>query len=166
MSPLFCWACKMIVKDHIEEILESFVEERGFFVVELKISPVNKISVLVDSMDGITIDECVEISRAIEGSLDREKEDFELEVSSPGLSEPLQVIQQYEKNIGRELDILLKDEPKKVKGELRSVNGNSIQIEAQKKVKVEGKKKKQLIRETRDIDINNIKTAKVIVTFK
>ena len=166
MSPLFCWACKMIVKEHIEQILESFVKERGFFVVELKISPGNKISVLVDSMDGITIDECVEISRAIEGSLDREKDDFELEVSSPGLSEPLRVIQQYEKNIGRELDILFNDEQKKVKGKLRSVNGESIQIEAQKKIKVEGKKKKQLITETRDIDRNNIKKSKVIVTFK
>jgi ribosome maturation factor RimP len=156
----------MINKEYIEGILESFVEERGFFVVNLNISTSNKITVLIDSMEGITIDECVEISRAIEGSLDREKEDFELQVSSPGLSEPLRVIQQYEKNVGRELEILLDSEDKKLKGKLLGVEGDNIKVEAQQKVKVEGKKKKQLIIETKDININNIKTAKILISFK
>jgi ribosome maturation factor RimP len=156
----------MINKEYIEGILESFVEERGFFVVNLNISTSNKISVLIDSMEGITIDECVEISRAIEGSLDREKEDFELQVSSPGLSEPLRVIQQYEKNVGRELEILLDSEDKKLKGKLLGVEGDNIKVEAQQKVKLVGKKKKQLIIETKDININNIKTAKILISFK
>ena len=156
----------MIVKEQIEEILKSFIDEKGFFVVNLKISPGNKIAVLVDSMDGITIDECVEISRAIEGALDREKEDFELEVSSPGLSEPLSVISQYRKNIGRELNILLSEGSKTIKGELVRVDGDIITIKVQEKIKVEDKKKKELVSETKDIDIKNIKTAKVVVSFK
>ncbi len=156
----------MIVKEHIEQILKPFVEERDYFVVELKISTGNRISVLVDSMKGITIAECVEISRAIEGSLDREKEDFELEVSSPGLSEPLRVVQQYQKNIGRELGILLKDDSKKIKGKLLDVVNDKIKIEFQQKVKIEGKKNKQLVTETKEIEINDINTAKVIISFK
>jgi ribosome maturation factor RimP len=115
-------------------------------------------------MKGITIEECVEFSRAIEHNLDREAEDFELEVSSPGLSTSLLVPQQYVKNIGRELNVLTTDN-KKIKGLLISADEKGIVIEEEQKVKVEGQQKKSIKKIEQTIAFDNINKALVVIKF-
>lgn len=154
----------MISKQKIESLIAEKMSSGDYFIVSLDISTSNRIKLIVDSMKGITIDECVEFSRAIEHNLDRETEDFELEVSSPGLSMPLKVHQQYIKNIGRELDILTRDNIK-IKGLLKQVGENSILIEEQKKIKVEGQKQKVLTKIEQTVAFDNINKALVIIKF-
>ena len=95
----------MIEKEQILELIKDLVDEKEYFIVQLDISKTNKISLFVDSIKGININECVELSRKIERGLSREKEDFEVIVSSPGLDSPFKVPQQYTKNIGREVKV-------------------------------------------------------------
>ncbi len=135
------------------------------FLVDIKISKTNKIEVFIDSFKGMAIDKCIEISRFIESNLDRDKEDFELYVSSPGLDKPFKVIEQYKKNINKEVEILTnKDE--KIKGTLTEVNNNEIIVNEIKKVKKEGHKKKQTEHFTYKLNINDIKSTKVKILFK
>jgi len=154
----------MISKQKIESLIAEKMSSGDYFIVSLDISTSNRIKLIVDSMKGITIEECVEFSRAIEHNLDREAEDFELEVSSPGLSMPLTVHQQYIKNIGRELDILTSDNIK-IKGLLKQVGEKSILIEEQKKIKVEGQKQKVLTKIEQTVAFDNINKALVIIKF-
>jgi ribosome maturation factor RimP len=154
----------MISKEKVESLIADKIASGDYFIVSLDISTSNKIKLIVDSMNGITIKECVAFSRAIEHNLDREVEDFELEVSSPGLSTPLKVKQQYVKNIGRDLNILTNDN-KKIKGLLKQVGENDIIIEEEQKTKVEGQKKKIITKVDQTIAIDNINKALVILKF-
>ena len=99
----------MIERNRIEELIDQKLEGTEFFLVELKINIANKIDVFIDGMKGVTIKDCVGISRHIESSLDREEQDFELNVSSPGAEESFKVLKQYEKNIGRKLIVSTHD---------------------------------------------------------
>ena len=154
----------MISKETIEELIAEKLLGGEYFVVSLDISTSNKIKLVVDSIQGITIEECVAFSRLIEHNLDREVEDFELEVTSPGLTTPLTVRQQYVKNVNQDLDILLEDGAR-IKGTLTRVNENGIIILEEKRVKVEGKKKKQLIKQEHTIDFSIIKSACIVIKF-
>ncbi|MGD2033724.1 MAG: ribosome assembly cofactor RimP [Bacteroidales bacterium] len=154
----------MIEKEKILELINDLIEERDHFIVRLDISTGNSISLLVDNMKGIRVNECVEISRAIERGLDREKEDYDLTVSSPGLDAPFRVLQQYTKNIGREVKVLWKD-GRKMTGKLIEANENAFMIEEKKKVKVEGKKKKQTVVQNHSILLNDVKEVKVVIKF-
>ncbi|TVR73547.1 MAG: ribosome assembly cofactor RimP [Marinilabiliales bacterium] len=154
----------MIGKEKIQELVCRHTEGTGLFLVDIHVSPSNSIRVLADSKEGITLEECVQLSRAIESSLDREAEDFNLEVSSPGLSEPLKVIPQYEKNIGRELEVLSVD-GKKIRGRLTGLSGKGVIIE--QLVKIKGDKKKPEIKPVKsELGFDSIKTAKLVITFK
>src|SRR5665213_3445944 len=95
----------MMSASHIREIAEKKVTENKSFLVDVTVSASNKIKVTIDNFEGLAIDECVNMSRWIESQLDRDTEDFELEVSSPGLDQPFKVIRQYQKNIGKEVDV-------------------------------------------------------------
>ena len=155
----------MIDKKDIKEIIESFIEEKKAFIVELKVSSSNKINIEIDSNEGFSINDCVEVSRLIESKLDREKEDFELEVASAGLSEPFKVIEQYKKNLGKEVETLT-NEGIKIKGILSSIKDNGFELEESKMVKVEGKKKKQNIVQKHFFFFDQVKTTKIIIKFK
>jgi ribosome maturation factor RimP len=133
----------MITKKQIVELIDSKVKEDGFFIVDVNVKPSNKIEVFIDSDKGVPIEYCVEVSRLIEHSLDREAEDFELQVSSPGIGQPFKVIEQYHKAVGRPLEVLTNDE-RIQKGVLKEVFETGFVIEEEKKVKIEGKKKKEL----------------------
>ena len=154
----------MIGKEKIESLIAEKLNEGNYFVVSLDISTTNKIKLVVDSMDGITIEECVAFSRQIEHNLDREEEDFELEVTSPGLTTPLLVKQQYLKNVGRELKIQL-SEGVQIKGLLQQVNEADIELLVEKRVKVDGKKKKQLVKEEHKIRFADIQSALIVIKF-
>ncbi len=154
----------MITQAKILALIDSLMTENEFFVVSLDISASNKIRLLIDSMKGVQIDDCVKLSRAIEHGLDREVEDFELEVSSSGLDAPFKVRQQYNKNIGREVEVIQKD-GQKIRGLLLIANENSFCIEADKRTKVEGKKRKQLIKEKIDLAYDEVSKVRVVISF-
>jgi ribosome maturation factor RimP len=155
----------MISKENILSLIEEKLSDSEYFIVSLDVSTTNKIKLVIDSMKGITIEECVQFSRLIEHNLDREKEDFELEVASPGLTTPLQVREQYLKNVNRELDFYLKGDNKKISGKLLEVNDNDILVSEEKRMKVEGHKKKQLVKKEHRIEFNNINKALIVIKF-
>jgi ribosome maturation factor RimP len=154
----------MITKEQIYNIIAEKIEEDDCFLVDLKVSTGNKIIVQIDNIEGITIDYCIQISRLIEGSLDREEEDFELEVSTPGLGQPLKVYQQYVKNIDREVEVIPLDTAP-LKGKLTEVSESGFTIEEEKKVKVDGKKKKELKTFSHNYKFDEVKSVKIIISF-
>ena len=155
----------MITKEKIQEIVSAAIEEKEAFIVDLSVSPSNRINMLIDSVKGFTIDDCVEVSRLIESKLDRDVEDFELEVSSAGLSEPFKVKEQYQKNLGEEVETITK-EGIKIKGVLSDVTDTDFEIEESKMVKVEGKKKKQNVIEKHRFAYDQVKSTKIVIKFK
>lgn len=130
----------MITNAQIQELIADRLVEKNCFVVYLDVKPGNNIQLELDSPNGLSISDCIDFSRQIEHNLDREAEDFELHVSSPGLDKPLRVFQQYQKNIGRDIKIVLLDD-KKVEGNLEEVNESEIKLTYTLTEKIEGKKK-------------------------
>jgi ribosome maturation factor RimP len=155
----------MISADHIRELLEEEITRQDLFLVDVIVRPGNKIGIYVDSMQGVTLETCISVSRFLESRLDRDKEDFELEVSSPGLDRPLKLPVQFIKNIGRTLDVVMKDGIK-VSGKLLSIdNDGIITLEAEVTGKNEkGKKKKELV--AKQIKQEEIKSAKIVISLK
>jgi ribosome maturation factor RimP len=119
----------------------------------------------IDHADGVWIEDCVELSRHIEEHLDREKEDFELEVGSAGLGQPFKVVQQYINYIGKEVEVLDAD-GKKTKGILKSVDGNDFTVTTQQKVKLEGKKRPEIVDVDKNFQMDKVKYTKYIISFK
>ena len=156
----------MIEKDKIEQLVNGYLQGRGLFLVAVRISATGKITVLIDRNEGVTIDDCAELSRYIEKNLDRDQEDYELQVSSPGLDMPFLVIEQYRKNVGRMVEVV-DTGGKKHKGILRNVTEGGFELEVTMKDK-KGKKDKTAISDTNDISFNfeQVKSAREIVTFK
>lgn len=155
----------MLSKAKILGLIENLLEEKKCFIVSLEISPSNSIRLILDSMDGVKIEDCVAFSRAIEHNLDREEEDFDIEVSSAGLTEPFKIREQYIKNKGNEIEVILKS-GEKFTGILLEIEENGFTIEQQKRVKEEGKKKKQLVRETLHFDFSSCSKVKEVIKFK
>jgi ribosome maturation factor RimP len=150
----------MIDKQYIKGLVEEFIKGTGLFLVTVKVSSANRITVMADKNDGITIDECASIHRYIENSLDRDKEDFELQVSSPGLDLPFGVIDQYYKNEGKQVEVI-DNEGSKYSGKLKNITTGGFELETEFKIK--GKTK-----ELKDISFNfdQIKTTRVILTIQ
>lgn len=153
----------MIDIGKIKKIVKEWIAGKNIFFVDLSVGSDNYIKVLLDKPGGITIEECVLISRFIEAKLDRNEEDYELQVSSPGLDMPFRVIEQYYKNVGRKIEILTLDEIKQT-GFLNKVNEKGIELGIKERVK-EGKKKKVVYKDL-FFDFNQIKTANVVIAFK
>lgn len=154
----------MISAATIRELAEKKLLEGDSYLVDITVSASNKIRVTIDNFRGISIQECVSMSRWIENNLDRETEDFELEVTSPGLDQPFKVFRQYEKNIGREVEVKLTD-GNKVEGKLVSAANEQVEIEQQVREKTEGKKGKQLVVRKFSFPVSEIKETKVIIKF-
>lgn len=130
----------MIDKKELEAFIEGELKDTEYFLTDLKVSPANEITVEIDSMTPGDIEECVRLTRAIEGAFDRDAEDYELEVGTAGLTSPLKVKRQYEKYVGRDLEVLTSD-GRKLHGLLRSVSDEGIVLVTEQKVKKEGVKK-------------------------
>jgi ribosome maturation factor RimP len=154
----------MITKEKIQELVATIIDTKKQFLVNIIVKPGNKIVVVVDDYNGISLEDCAYISRKIEAGLDRDKEDFELEVTSPGLTQPFTVIQQYYKNLNKDIEVLLKSGIKLV-AKLVSVDENGIAVEAEKRVKVGNSKKQELILEKQFIVFENIKNTKILLPF-
>ena len=135
----------MIDKNVVKTLVDKWLEDnkdKEYFLVDIQVDDDNKVVVEIDHKDGVVIDDCVSLSEFINDNLDRDVEDYELEVGSTGLGQPFKVPQQYEINIGEEVEVLDKD-GKKVKGILKSVDGKEFTVTVNEKVKVEGKKRKE-----------------------
>ena len=155
----------MISKQKIEELVSQWLQGKDYFLVDIAISSDNKIVVEIDPADGVWIDDCVELSRFIEERLDRDEEDFELEVGSAGLGQPFKVEQQYQNHIGKEVEVLQAD-GKKVKGLLKAVDGRQFIVSVKEKVKVEGKKRPELQDVDHQYDMDEVKYTKYLISFK
>jgi ribosome maturation factor RimP len=140
----------MITTERVRELVEEHITGTDIFLVEVLVKPGNTIRVNLDRPEGISIDECVKISRFLNESLDRDEEDYALEVSSPGLGEAFRVKEQYEKNLGHDIEVLYKDGIK-IRGKLEKVGESGIILT------VDGDKE--------EIDFEEIKTAKAIISF-
>lgn len=154
----------MIQLQRIQELVDEKLAEGDNFLVELTVKPGNKINILIDNAKGVSIADCVAMSRHVEFSLDREQDDFELQVSSPGLDQPFKVLKQYQKYVGKQVEVLTK-ENKKLAGKLLSANEEGIELEVKTKEKVEGKKAKQNIINNFHLTFNQIKETKVVISF-
>ena len=147
----------MIEKETIEALIAGILEGTGIFLVGIRIDNNNKIQVHVDKDEGISIDDCVRISRALEGKLDRDQEDFAMEVSSPGLDAPFKVLQQYEKSIGKMLSVLCEDGDK-ILGTLKEANSERILLELPSG-------KKSVESQLKELTFNEIKSARIHIQF-
>lgn len=130
----------MIDKKELENFLEEQLKDSEYFLTDVRITPANEITVEIDSLTPGDIEECIKLTRAIEEKFDRNVEDYELEVGTAGLTSPLKVRRQYDKFIGRDLEVLTKD-GRKLHGMLRSVTDEGITLSIQQKIKKEGVKK-------------------------
>ena len=153
----------MINTEKIEKIVKDWTEDKDIFFVALSIGSGNTIKVLLDKPEGITINECALISRMIEDKLNRDEEDYELQVSSPGLNMPFKVIEQYYKNRGNEIEIITQNGLKN-KGILNKVTEKGIELGI--KVQVKDGKKKKVIHKNISLDFNQIQSAITVLAFK
>lgn len=154
----------MIEKRRIQQLVDDFLaKEKDFFLVSLKVGGGNQIEVRVDSFEGIKMGDCVRLSRHIEGSLDREEEDFSLQVASAGLGEPFKVFQQYEKNIGRKVDVKLKGGEKILGKMLSAIADEGIVLETKNREKI-GKKKQVVVKEHK-LAFEQIDQTKIVISF-
>ena len=154
----------MIDKNVVKNLVEEGLQDKEYFLVSIEISPDDRIVVEIDHADGVWIEDCVALSKYIEDHLNRDEEDYELEVGSAGLGQPFKVPQQYINFIGKEVEVLDAD-GKKVKGILKAVEGNDFTVGVEEKVKVEGKKRpvKQEVDHVYQMD--KVKYTKYIISF-
>jgi ribosome maturation factor RimP len=150
----------MIEKQKIEGLVKEFIKGTGLFLVIVKVSNANRIIVLADKNEGITIDECAAIHRHIENGLDRDIEDFELQVSSPGLDLPFGVIEQYRKNEGKKVEVL-DNEGSKFTGKLKNITEGGFELETEIKTKGRTIELKDML-----FNFEQIKSTRVILTIK
>jgi ribosome maturation factor RimP len=150
----------MIEKEKIQGLVKEFLKGTDLFLVGVKVSTSNRITILADKRSGITIDECSSIHRHLENNLDRDIEDFELQVSSPGLDLPFGVIEQYYKNEGKKVEVIDTD-GSKYAGKLKNVTSGGFELETENRVKG---KSKELI--DRSFNFDQVKSTRVILTIK
>lgn len=155
----------MINKDTVRSIVEEWLDGKEYFLVNIEISPDDRIVVEIDHADGVWIEDCVELSRFIEDHLSRDEEDYELEVGSAGLGQPFKVAQQYHCFVGKDVEVLDAD-GKKYKGVLKAVEGNDFTVTVQEKQKVEGKKRPQLVDTDHTFQMDKVKYTKYLINFK
>jgi ribosome maturation factor RimP len=155
----------MIEENKVRELVSSKLEGVDTFLVDVTIGSANDIRVLVDSMEGVSVEECAELSRWLTGEMDQDMENYSLEVSSPGLGAPLVLRQQYEKNIGREVEVVF-TKGTKTKGILVSVEENNFVLEVtEKQISGGSQKKKKNIKVQKTLAFEDIKSTKVVIKF-
>ncbi len=155
----------MIDKKAVKEIVEKWLEDKEYFLVDVEISSSNCIVVEIDHADGVWIEDCAALSRYIEENLSRDAEDYELEVGSAGLGQPFKVPQQYQNFVGKEVEVLDADGTKK-SGLLKSVEGNDFVVTVNEKMMVEGKKRPVKMDVDHTFQMDKVKYCKYLISFK
>ncbi|WP_298484336.1 ribosome assembly cofactor RimP [uncultured Maribacter sp.] len=153
-----------MLKHRVKELLEvALQEDESIFLIDLAITLDNKINVVIDGDNGVTVKDCVRVSRAIEHNLDREEEDFSLEVASAGAASPLVMPRQYKKNIGRKVEV--ETENSSYEGNLTVANDESITLEWKAREPKPIGKGKVTVQKKKEIPFSEIKKAKVVLKF-
>lgn len=151
-------------KEKVEELLNKALDDRpNLFLIDLKIGADNAIKIVIDGDAGVNLEDCISVSRAVEHNLDREKEDFSLEVTSAGATEPLLLARQYKKNVGRKLKVKTLD--KEIEGNLTEANVEYITLEWKAREPKPVGKGKHTVQKKEDIPFSEIKEAKVVLKF-
>lgn len=155
----------MISKDTVRQLAEEWLEGRDYFLVDATVDANNRIVIEIDHKDGVWIEDCCELSKFVEGRLDREVEDYELEVGSAGIGQPFKVLQQYVNNIGYDVELLTAD-GKKMEGCLAAADESGFTVVTQEKQKVEGKKRPQMVDVEHSFSYEEVKWVKGLIDFK
>ena len=154
----------MINKQELIDVINTELEGSDIFLVEVKVSADNIINVSIDSMGSVTIDDCIALNNKVLDHFDRDVEDYELTVGSYGISDPFKVLQHYKKNMGGEVEVLTTD-GKKLKGTLKDADEEGFTLTITKKVKLEGKKRPEMVDEDLNYKYDEIKYTKNIIQF-
>ncbi|SHG13412.1 ribosome maturation factor RimP [Salegentibacter echinorum] len=153
-----------MLQDKVENLLkEAFQENNSLFLIDLDITKDNKILVVIDGDKGVSVEDCIAVSRKIEHNLDRDEEDFSLEVSSAGVSQPLQLERQYRKNLGRKLQVTTNNE--KIEATLTEANQNGITLNWKAREPKPVGKGKRTVKKEAVLTYDEIVDAKVMITF-
>ncbi|RKS25954.1 ribosome maturation factor RimP [Flavobacterium endophyticum] len=154
----------MTFKEKVSELLNAGLEEKpSIFLIDLSITDAFKIIVTLDGDNGVTLQDCIDISRAIEHNLDREEQDFSLEVASGGVSAPLKLVRQYKKNIGRTLQV--KTATEIITAELVDANDEFITLTWTAREPKKIGKGKETVEKRQELPYTDIKEAIVTITF-
>jgi ribosome maturation factor RimP len=154
----------MTFKERINLLLtEALVEKPSLFLIDLVITDAFKVIVTLDDDNGVVLQDCIDISRSIDASLDREEQDYSLEVASAGVSSPLKKIRQYKKNIGRTL--IVKTNTENIEAELVEANDDFVILSWKAREPKKIGKGKETVEKTLQILYADIKEAIVTVTF-
>ena len=152
------------MREKVAELLkEALDQKQSLFLIDLNISESNQIRVIVDGDEGVSVQDCMDISRAIEHNLDREEYDFALEVHSAGVSEPLKMVRQYKKNIGRKIKIRTAEET--IEGSLVEANEEKVTLQWKTREPKPIGKGKVTVEKEAAISYSDIVEAKVMITF-
>ncbi len=155
----------MIDKSIVKKLVDEWLEGKEYFLCDLSISADARIVVEIDHEEGVWIEDCVELSKFIEAGLDREQEDFELEVGSAGIGQPFKVLRQYEIHLGEQVEVLTR-EGKKFVGELSNVTPEAITVTVTQKVKKEGQKRPVMEEVDFTFKYEEVKHTKYVIDFK
>ena len=155
----------MISKSAVQQAVEEWLEGKEYFLVDINISPDDRIVVEIDHQDGVWIEDCADLSRHIESRLSRDDEDYELEVGSAGLGQPFRVHRQYEIHVGKEVETQLRD-GRKMRGTLLSVSDDGFQLGVVQKVKEEGKKRPVTKEVPTDLRFDDVAYTKYLIKVK
>ena len=155
----------MIDKSIVKKLVNEWLEGKEYFLCDLSISADARIVVEIDHEEGVWIEDCVELSKFIEAGLDREQEDFELEVGSAGIGQPFKVLRQYEIHLGEQVEVLTR-EGKKFVGELSNVTPEEFTVTVTQKVKKEGQKRPVMEEVDYTFKYMDVKYTKYVIDFK
>ncbi len=150
----------MVTKEQIRRVAESHIKGTGIFLVDVRLSSTGRITVLIDRPEGVTIDDCASLSKAISGVVGEEIGDYDLNVSSPGLDMPFLVHEQYLKNEGRMVEVVT-TAGEVHKGTLMNVTRGGFELGSEKKIR-----KGETETVVRSFNYEDLKTVKVIISFK
>ena len=155
----------MIDKNVVKSLVDEWLEGKDYFLTDVTVSADDRIVVEIDHQEGVWIEDCVELSRFIESHLDREAEDFELEVGSAGIGQPVKVLRQYEINEGERVEVITAD-GRKLTGTLSGVTPEQFTLSVREKVKEEGAKRAKLVDRDLTLKYDEVKSTKYLIDFK
>ena len=155
----------MINKEVVTTFVEEWLQGNDYFLVDIIFGADDRIVIEIDHADGVWIEDCANLSRSLQEKLGDELGDYELEVGSAGLGQPFKVAQQYKNHIGDEVEVL-KQDGLKLKGILKSVDGQQFTITVQEKQTVEGKKRPVMVDVDKTYSMDEVKSVKYLLAFK
>ena len=151
-------------KDKVNTLLENVLNDnKSLFLIDFRIGSDNSIKIVIDGDHGVTLQDCMMVSRAIEHNLDREEVDFSLEVTSAGATEPLTMPRQYSKNIGRKMEVRTSETT--IEGNLTAANEDAITLEWKAREPKPIGKGKVTVAKKQEIPFSEIVKAKVVLKF-